>query len=60
MKFHRKQSSNFMRVDNVNLKLNIEFIRFRGFGKKILKAIDYDLDSKELKKILTKNLDEIY
>ncbi len=36
-----------------------EFSRFKGFGKKILKSIDYNLESKQLHKIARNNLDEI-
>lgn len=30
---------------------NVEFSKFKGFGKRILKNIGYNADSKDLKKI---------
>lgn len=36
-----------------------DFIKFKGFGKRILKTVDYNLESKELKIIAHNHLEDI-
>lgn len=37
----------------------LEFVRFKGFGKRILKSVDYDLESLELRTFAKNNLEDI-
>lgn len=43
MKFRPKPSLSSIKGDKVYLVASLEFIKFKGFGKRILKSVDYNL-----------------
>lgn len=59
MKSPLRLSSSFTKAEKVAHHLNPDFIKFKGFGKRILKTVDYNLESKELKIIAHNHLEDI-